>query len=104
MKRIVTLLLGATLFGVPTTIVSAQITPPSASATVRLESYRFASPDSVDLDKILLLPIPLSVRAILARNLELLVNGAFASATLTRGPGREATLSGPTDTEVRLTL
>lgn len=81
----------------------AQVTEAGASTGVIRETYTFASPGQVDLDRISLITIPVNVRASLTRSLELGVSGAYASATMTRSAGTETSVAGPTDTELRLT-
>ena len=81
----------------------AQVSDPQAGAGVVIESYTFRAPLQTSIDKISLLTVPIVARATIARQLELSVNGAFASATLTRPGGDATTLSGLTDTELRLT-
>lgn len=75
-----------------------------AGAGATFESYFFASPDDVDLDRVALLTVPLAVDVRLVRNVDLRVSSAFAQGTLTRANGDESTLSGVTDTEARLTV
>lgn len=67
------------------------------------ESYFFASPDEVDLESVTLITVPLAVDLRPMRNLDVRIASAFAQGILTRADG-ESTLSGVTDTEVRLTL
>jgi len=83
--------------------VGAQLTDPQAGVGIVMESYSFKAPQQASLDKISLLTIPIVVRANLLPQLDFTVNGAFASATLTRPSGDNTTLSGLTDTELRLT-
>jgi hypothetical protein len=75
-----------------------------AGAGATFESYFFGSPDEVDLDRITLLTVPLGVDIRLVRNVDVRVASAFAHGELTRADGGTATLSGLTDTEVRVTL
>src|SRR5215467_2416757 len=81
----------------------AQVTDPAAAAGALFQSYTFKSADKVDLDKVSLLTVPISARAILGERWDLTVNGAYASAKLTHANGQESSLSGLTDTEIRLT-
>lgn len=83
--------------------LEAQVSAPSAGVGATLESYSFRSPDKIDIEKVSLFTVPLNVRMLLAHRLDLTVNGAYASATVTRQGGQESTLSGLTDTEIRLT-
>lgn len=81
----------------------AQVAGASGASGVRFESYSFASPDSVDIKSVSLLTIPIAARARLAHNVEFSVDGAYATATLTRPGAQQEKLSGLTDTDVRLT-
>jgi hypothetical protein len=81
----------------------AQLTDLRAATGLRLEAYSFAEPERVDLDRVVLLTLPIGVTAPLTRGLALGVRGAFARAELTRADGRALTLSGLTDTELSLT-
>lgn len=81
----------------------AQIPGAAAAVGIRLESYNFSTPDSVNIKTVSLLTAPLSARVRLARSLDLAIDGAYASATLTRPGASRETLSGLTDTDVRLT-
>jgi hypothetical protein len=83
--------------------LAAQVSDASAGAGATLESYSFRSPDKVDVEKISLLTVPITFRALLADRLDLSVNGAYASATLRRRGGQETSIAGLTDTEIRLT-
>jgi len=82
---------------------NAQVTDPQAGAGIVMESYTFRAPLQTNIDKISLFTVPIVARANLMPQLDLTVNAAFASATLTRPSGDQTTLSGLTDTEVRLT-
>jgi hypothetical protein len=82
---------------------AAQVSDPSAGAGVLMESYTFRSPAQVDVQKVSLLTVPISVRMFLAPQLEFGMNGAYASGSLTRQDGEAATVSGLTDTDIRLT-
>ncbi|HSJ10173.1 MAG TPA: hypothetical protein VK928_09675 [Longimicrobiales bacterium] len=84
--------------------VAAQQAEWAAGAGVRFELYAFGAPEEVDLDRVTLLTVPLVMQAPLTRQLELRVASTFARGTVTRATGDESTLSGLTDTEVRLTL
>lgn len=82
---------------------AAQALPIQAGASATIESYAFGDADAVDLDRVTLIAVPVAVRAALTRQIELSLTAAYARGALTRGDGREATVSGPTDTELRLT-
>jgi hypothetical protein len=81
----------------------AQITGMAGATGVHFQSFTFASPDSVNIKRVSLLTIPVAARAQLAHNVDLSVDAAFATATLTRPGGPPEKLSGLTDTDVRLT-
>jgi hypothetical protein len=102
------LLIGRLLFAaasltLATTRSAAQLASPTGGAGVLFESYSFGSPDKVDLKKVSLLTIPVAARVFLAPKIEFGVSSAYASGTLTRSGGQATTISGPTDTELRLT-
>jgi len=84
-------------------VARAQVTDPAAATGALFQSYTFKSADKVDLDKVSLLTVPISVRAVLGDRFDVTVNGAYASAKLTHANGQESSLSGLTDTEIRLT-
>jgi hypothetical protein len=83
---------------------TAQVGQPQVGTGARLETYSFATPAAVDFDRVELLTVPVLGRVWLTRNVELRVSSAFARATVQRRDNSEATLSGPTDTEVGLTV
>jgi hypothetical protein len=97
------LLLGAGVTLTASGTLAAQVSDPRASAGVSLESYSFGSPDKVDVEKISLLTVPYAVRARLGDRWDVSVDGAYASATLRRRGGSQTSISGLTDTELRLT-
>jgi hypothetical protein len=82
----------------------AQMPGVQAGAGVTLQSYSFAAPDDAGIDRISLLTVPLSAQAQLLRSLELHIGTAFARGSMERPGAGEATLSGLTDTQVRLTF
>lgn len=82
---------------------TAQLSSPIVGAGMLIESYSFGSPDKVDIKKVSLLSVPFAARVSLTPKIEIGVSGAYASAKLTRVGGEETSVSGPTDTEVRLT-
>jgi hypothetical protein len=97
-------LLLATLVCMLPAAASAQFGAPRAVTGITFESYAFDEPEQVDFDRVDLLTIPLTGGVRLARNVELSLGSAWARANLRRRDGSEATLTGPTDTEVRLTF
>jgi hypothetical protein len=96
-------LLALVLVGATADRGTAQLADTRAAAGVRLEAYSFGDPEKVDLERVVLVTVPLTVIVPLTRQLELGVNGAYARGEVRRGDGSEAALSGPIDTEVRLT-
>jgi len=68
-----------------------------------IEYYKFADPAVVGIESLSLTTVPLAVRIPLAATVSLDVVGAFARGVLTRQDGSSVTVSGPTDTEIRLT-
>ena len=83
--------------------VGAQLPGAAAAAGARFETYDFSTADSVNIKSVSLLTVPLTARVRLARTIDLAIDGAFASATLTRPGAAQEKLSGLTDTDVRLT-
>jgi hypothetical protein len=82
----------------------ADVPPWTGAAGVRLESYGFADADRVGIDGISLLTIPLVAEARVGGRVRVTLAGGFASARLTRADGGEATLTGLTDTELRVSV
>jgi hypothetical protein len=78
--------------------------PWGAAAGVRFESYTFADPALTGIDRISLVTVPLAGEAQVAGRVRVAVNGAWASGRLVRADGSEATLSGPTDTELQVAV
>lgn len=76
----------------------------SVGAGASFELYHFNSPDQVDLKTLSLLTLPFQAQANLSRQLTLAVSGAFANGRLERADGTTSTVSGLTDTQVRMTL
>jgi hypothetical protein len=83
---------------------SAQVPAWTAGAGAVFESYSFGDAAAAGLDGVTLITVPFAVELRPATWLVVDASGAFASGTLTRTDGSEATLSGPTDTAVRLSL
>ncbi|MEO6528705.1 MAG: hypothetical protein ABIP93_18960 [Gemmatimonadaceae bacterium] len=96
-------LLGALVVAVTSSSAMAQLSDPVAGVGVRFESYSFGTPDKVDLEKVSLMTVPVSAIVSLAHRVELGVSSAYASGKLTRASGASTSLSGLTDTEIRLT-
>ena len=83
--------------------LQAQLSDPRLGAGFKLETYTFGEAESVGIDQVQLLTIPVSARALIGSSFELGVSGAFARGTVTRVSGQESELSGLVDTELRLT-
>jgi hypothetical protein len=65
------------------------------------ESYEFLDPDAVGVRNMSLVTVPFAVRVRPLERLQLQVGGAYARGALRRTDDSEATLAGPTDTEIR---
>jgi hypothetical protein len=78
--------------------------PVSTAGGARLERYDFAEAEAVGIERVSLLTIPFGAETRVAGRVRLSIAGTFATATLRRPDGSESTLSGPTDTDVRVTL
>lgn len=83
--------------------LAAQVSEQQVGAGIRFERYTFASPERVDIERLTLVTVPVSGRDWLTPQLEIAISGAYAEGTLRRRDGRESTLAGLIDTEVRLT-
>ena len=90
-------------------LVASAVLPAASAAQsdfgagVSYETYTFAEPANRGIESISLLTFPAQARVSLFRALRLDLNGAFASGAVTMADGTEATVSGPTDTDVGLT-
>jgi hypothetical protein len=89
-------------FAFPALLLMAATFAPGVG--IRYESFDFRSPDAVGMDRLSLLTVPLGASVRLNRALEFGVSAAWASGRLVEPDGNELTLSGPTDTEVRLVV
>lgn len=96
--------LAAALAAFLTAEAAAQVPAWTAGGGAVIESYSFGDPDAAGVDGITLFTLPFAAEVRPARWLVLDASGAFASATLTRADGSEATLSGPIDTAFRVSL
>jgi hypothetical protein len=84
--------------------VRAQTGNYRVGAGISWETYRFSSKDVVNIESLSLFTVPLAGRFDLARNVELTVGGAWARGELVRADGSTATIDGPTDSQVDLTV
>lgn len=71
-------------------------------AGVALESYRFAEPAQAGIESLTLLSVPFGARAPLFGRATVEATGAWARGRLVRADGTDATIAGPTDTELRV--
>jgi hypothetical protein len=86
----------------PAAAQTAGAGPPAAYAGAGWETYRFGTPAALGLRTVSLFTLPWSVRAPVAGNTVVEVSGAWARGSLVRDDGTRATLSGLTDTQVRV--
>ena len=78
--------------------------PVTSGAGIVVEGYRFQEEAAELIEGVVLVTVPVDVRARLASTVELAVQGRYATATLFLPEGDELTLQGLTDTEVRLSV
>jgi hypothetical protein len=78
--------------------------PLRAGAGVSFEQIAFGSSADVGLESVTLLTIPLRTQLRLHRAIAIEAAASWASAQLNRPDGSTSTLTGPTDTELRLVL
>lgn len=76
--------------------------PLQVGGAATFERYAFAEEDGSELESISLLSLPFEARAELASNVSLTARGAWAQGRVAWRDGTEMELSGPTDTELRL--
>jgi hypothetical protein len=76
----------------------------SGGALVGFERYTFAEPDVVGIRDVTLVTLPFAVQPYGTRAVQLLIRGAFAAGHIERADGSRASLTGPTDTEIRLSF
>lgn len=81
----------------PTPAGNAQV-----SGGLFFESWTFDTPEEVDIESLTLVTLPVAARIGVAEGWALEVTSAWARAHLTRDDGITAEISGPTDTEFRL--
>jgi hypothetical protein len=83
---------------VPSLPLGAQTTAGTGAA---IELYRFSDSRAISVEQLMLLTIPLAAQVYATPRLTLSLSGAWARGALQRDDGSEATISGPTDTELR---
>jgi hypothetical protein len=92
--------LTAALFAAPE---AAAQSPLQLGAATAFERYTFSEVEGSNLESISLLSVPFEARARLGGGLSLDARGAWATGKVRWRDGQEMELTGPTDTEVRLT-
>ena len=93
-----------TLTAMPAAL-SAQMLPGTgwaAGAGAAYETYRFNTAEAVGIQDLSLFTVPFAARAALFRGSSVTVSGSFAEGKLTRPDGSSTSISGLTDTDVRL--
>lgn len=78
--------------------------PWTAGGGVRMERYGFGEAGAVGIDGVSLVTVPLWAEARVAGRVRVTLSGAFATATLRRADGSDASMSGLTDTELRVAV
>jgi hypothetical protein len=76
----------------------------SGGVLAGFERYTFADPAVVGIRDVTLVTLPFAVQPYGNRTVQLLISGAFASGHIERADGSRASLTGPTDTEIRLSF
>lgn len=70
----------------------------------RQQSYTFDDPGVAGVESVRLVTVPFAASTPLGSRIDLSVGGVWASATATGAGGQEVSLSGPTDTDVTLSV
>jgi hypothetical protein len=86
------------------TAVSGQQAPGRLGAGVGYESFTFRSPFAVGVDHVSLLTVPLGARVRVSDVVAFEVSSAWAEGRMQHSDATESTISGPTDTELRVLL
>ncbi|MGH7468253.1 MAG: hypothetical protein ACRENP_09730 [Longimicrobiales bacterium] len=84
--------------------VNGQQTASRLGVGASYENFSFRSPDAVGVETVALFTLPLAARVRLSDALAVEVSSAWASGRLKRADHSESTISGPTDTELRVLL
>jgi hypothetical protein len=95
--RITALALSALLLGM---LLPLQLSAQGAGAGSLIQTYRFGDANAAGLETIQLITSPFAVSVPLGSSFSIDVSGAYARGTATGPDGRQATLSGLTDTYV----
>jgi hypothetical protein len=82
----------------------AQIANERAGAGIYFERYGFGESAAIGIESIALLTLPFAARLDVSSGIALQLSGAWARAALSDAAGRESTLAGFTDTELRATF
>jgi hypothetical protein len=82
----------------PALRLSAQTTGGAGAA---IEMYRFSDSRAIGVDQLTLITFPLAAQVHATPRLTVSLSGAWARGALQRDDGSEATVAGPTDTELR---
>lgn len=82
---------------------TAQYASTRLGAGLHFETYSFGEAERVDIESLRLLSAPFAAAVALSPRVELQVAGAWARGEIVRPGGEEASISGLTDTEIRLT-
>ena len=99
--------LAVVLAGIPLAspgTVSGQAMPWSAGVGAGYETYRFGDAESIGVESISLFAAPFGVRTQLFGRTSLEITGSFARGSLVKPNGDEATISGLTDTNIRVSV
>ncbi len=75
-----------------------------AAVGISFENFSFSSAADVGVKHVSLLTVPLAARVRLSETLAVDVSAAWASGRMERSDDSESSISGPTDTELRVTL
>jgi hypothetical protein len=105
--RVATLRAGRAAIAATVVFCSPALAQPAftgAGAGIAYESYFFSASDDVALESLSLVTVPVMARVALARSLRLELSSAWARGAAELPDGSETTISGPTDTELRLTF
>jgi hypothetical protein len=83
----------------------AQTSPaPVIGGGVAYEQYRFGDPGTIGIESISLFTVPFAARAGLSRFLVIDLGGHYARGSMVRADGSTSEVSGPTDTQLRLSV
>lgn len=95
-------LLAAALAAAPLANLPAHAQTATVGGGAVFETYRFSDAEKIDIDALTLLTTPFGATVRFTRAVSLQVSGAWARGELERPDGSGATISGLTDTDVRL--